>query len=73
MATAMRLEWSGANGAWVFTFGDSPLRIRDESMFYPARSQAVAVAKRYGMRVLKSGAVVGHDLCPNGRAACDCH
>lgn len=53
----MRLQYLVANAAWVFTFGDQLLRMRDDSMFFESRQAAVESASFAGLSVSRSGIV----------------
>ncbi len=47
----MKLVFSDINSAWLFMFGDAPLRIEGEPLFFEYRSQAVEAAGRKGITV----------------------
>jgi hypothetical protein len=47
----MKLMFSDINSAWLFVFGDAPLRIEGEPLFFEYRTQAVEAAGRHGIAV----------------------
>jgi hypothetical protein len=48
-----RLVYSHVNAAYLFLFGDAPLRMHKEQLFFETRAQAIAAARRRGLRVDK--------------------
>ena len=58
----MRLVKLPVNQVYVFTFGDSLIRLGggcdEEPLFYSHPKEAKAAARRHGLRVTKSRAVV---------------
>jgi hypothetical protein len=53
----MQLQYPITNMAWVFTFGDSLIRLGNYEMFYTKRQNAVTAARHHGLHVAKSGEV----------------
>lgn len=58
---SMTLRYLPANAAWSFLFGDSPTRIREESLFFDTRRDAVRAANRSGLHVSRSNTVTTYD------------
>lgn len=62
-----RLVYLTANGVFMFMFGDAPLRLHEEPMFFASRLAAVDAAKRKGLVVESDGRVrVQHHGALNG-------
>jgi hypothetical protein len=57
----MRLQWLVPNNAYVFMFGDQLIRLHHEEMFFQSRAEAVAAAKRRGLKVSKGNLVTTLD------------
>jgi hypothetical protein len=57
----MRLQWLVPNNAYVFMFYDQLIRLHDEQMFFQTRAEALAAAKRRGLKVSKGNLVTTLD------------
>jgi len=52
-----RLIYSAPNAAWFFIFGDAPLRLENEELFFATRLGAIEAAQRHGLQVSRTGDV----------------
>ncbi len=58
----MRLRYFPANAAWAFTFGTGgPTRMGDSDLFLRSRREAIAAARRQGLKVSKDNKVTTAD------------
>lgn len=67
----LTLKYFPVNAAWAFIHGRTltdarPLQLGDERMFYPSRKEAVAAAKRRGLKVDKKGVATSDNTKKNG-------
>lgn len=53
----MRLQYLTANAAYVFTFGDSIIKMGDSPRFHDSRKSAIAAAAACGLTVARDGSV----------------
>lgn len=53
----MRLRFSPAQQAWMFLFGDRPVRLHGQALFFGARVEALDAARSVGLRVAPDGLV----------------
>lgn len=53
----MNLRYLPANAAYVFTFGDSLIRMGDAPMFHATRGDAVRAARACGLAIARNGRV----------------
>jgi hypothetical protein len=60
-SAGMRLQWLVPNNAYVFMFGDQLIRLHHEEMFFATRAEALAAAKRRGLKVSKGNLVTTLD------------
>lgn len=65
------LRFLGANNAWAFIFGESLVRLHNEEMFFQDRKEAVAAARRRGLKVARNGSIKTEGGATVGAAALD--
>ena len=58
---SMTLGYLPANAAYAFLFGDSPIRVRDESLFFATRRDAIRAANHAGLHVDSHDVVTTYD------------
>lgn len=61
MTPTIQLVYLPGNAAWMFRFGDAPLRIGEEAMFFTTRIDAAYAASRHRLGVEADGTVYAFD------------